>query len=214
MKRNLLPFFTGAFLALALSACSPVTLTSWIDPKLEPDFKVKTLVVWGMFDQMDIEKPFEEAVATYLQGKGIRVIPALKLLEPRKKYEYAELEEIFGKAGANSALIFVYEGTDKSENYVPGTTTVYPGFYHNYYNYYNHAWPRYWGGGAVVSTPGYWTTTTTIKLVANLYANTSDKLAYSAALEITDPQDIQSAGYDIAKKIYADWVRLQAVSKD
>ncbi len=212
-KRYILISVVTVITAFVFSACSPVTMTSWHNPKAATDFKVKAMVIWGMFDKMEYEKPFEEVVADYMSGKGIKVFPALSLLEPRKKYEYSELEEIFNKAGANCALIFTYEGKEKQETYVEGTTTVYPGYYYNYYSYYNYAYPGYWGGGAVVSTPGYTTTTTTLYLTANLYENSDDQLVYTANINVTDPNDVQSAAWEIAKQIYADWKRIKTASK-
>lgn len=205
--------FAIAFVALFLSACSPVTMTSWTSPKLDPAFKVKTMVVWAMFDKMEYEKPFEEAIAEYLNSKGIKTLPALQVLEPKKKYTYEELEEIFTKAGANAALIFTYQGKETTESYVPPSTTVYPGYYNNYYSYYNYGWGGYWGGSAVTTTPGYWTESTTVSVEAALYANSTDDLAYTASIQITDPDNIQSIAYDIAKKLYSDWVRIKTASK-
>lgn len=214
MKKNhFLPALAVILTAFVFSACSPVTMTSWHNPKAAADFKVQTMVIWAMFDKMAYERPFEETVAEYLNGKGLKVIPALNLLEPKKQYQDAELKEIFTKAGANCALIFSYEGTEKTETYVPGTTTVYPSYYYNYYNYYNHAYPGYWGSGTVVTTPGYTATTTTVYLVANLYASKDDGLVYTAAIEVTDPDNIQASAYEIAKQLYADWKRIKAASK-
>jgi hypothetical protein len=213
-KSSILSAFAVAFVALFLSACSPVTMTSWHNPKTAPDFKVKSMVVWAMFDKMEYEQPFETVVTDYLSGKGIKVMPALKLLEPQKKYTYEELEDIFNKAGANCALIFTYQGKQTTENYVPPSTTVYPSYYNNYYSYYNYAWGGYWGGAAVTTTPGYWTTSTTLNVQANLYTNATDDLVYNASIQITDPEDIQAIAYDIAKKIYADWVRIKTASKN
>jgi hypothetical protein len=188
-------------------------MTSWHNPKAAADFKVQTAVIWAMFDKMAYERPFEETVADYFNSKGIKVVPALNLLEPKRKYENEELKEIFTKAGANCALIFSYEGTEKTENYVPGSTTVYPSYYYNYYNYYNHAYPGYWGSGTVVTTPGYTTTTTTVYLVANLYANNDQGMVYTASIEVTDPDNIQASAFEIAKQLYADWKRIKATSK-
>jgi hypothetical protein len=199
-KRHILSVLAVAFIALFFSACSPVTMTSWTSPKLDPAFKVKTMVIWAMFDKLEYEKPFEEAISEYLTGKG--------------KYTYEEMEEIFNKAGANCALIFTYQGKQTTETYVPPSTTVYPGYYNNYYSYYNYSYGGYWGSAAVTTTPGYWSTSTTVSVQGNLYANSTDDLIYTASIEVTNPDDIQAIAYDIAKKIYADWVRIKTASKN
>jgi hypothetical protein len=213
-KKYILSVFAVAFSALFFSACSPITMTSWTSPKMDPSFKIKSMVIWAMFDKMEYEKPFELAVSDYLSGKGIKTMPALTILELKKKYTYDELEDIFNKVGANCALIFTYKGKQTTENYVPPTTNGYPNYYYNYYSYYNFAWGGYWGGAAVTSTPGYWTTSTTVNVEANLYTNATDDLVYTASIQYTDPSDIQNVGYDIAKKIYSDWVRIKTASKN
>lgn len=213
-KSHIFTVITVAVIAAFLTACSPITMTSWNNPKTAPEFKVKSMVIWAMFDKMEYEKPFEEAISEYLTGKGIKTMPALQLLEPQKKYTYEELEEIFNKAGANCALIFTYKGKETTENYVPPSTTVYSGYYNNYYSYYNYGYAGYWGGAAVTTTPGYWTTTTTLNVEGALYTNATDDLVYTASIQITDPDDIQGIAYGIAKKIYADWVRIKTASKN
>ena len=211
-------FFSGiafaTLLTLIFSACSPVTMTSWHDPKLDPAFKATAIVVWGMFDKMEYEKPFETTVCDYFKTKGIKAIPAMSVLDPKKKYDYQELEKIFGDAGANCALIFTSGGKETTETYVPGSTTVYGGYYGNYYSYYNYGWGGYWGGAMVTETPGYWSTSTTVYVEAALFANSNDNLIYRASFTITDPEDIQPIAYDMAKKLYADWVNIKAASKN
>ena len=214
MKKRFFPAaFAVALIALFFSACSPVTMTSWHDPKMDPAFKVKSIVVWAMFDRMEYEKPFENMVAEYINGKGVKAIPALQLLVPEKKYSYEELEKIFNDAGANAALIFTYTGKETTETYVPPSTTVAPAYYGSYYSYYNYGWGGYWGGAAVTTTPGYWATSTTLNVEASLFANSTDNMVYRASIQITDPSDIQSVAWDIAKKIYADLMNIKAASK-
>jgi hypothetical protein len=213
MKRLLYQYFpAGIVLILTLAACSPVTMSSWTSPKAG-EFKVKAVFVWAMFEKLENEKTFEDAMVDYLQTKGIKAIPALSVIQPSTKYQHDELVQIIKGAGANSALIFTYKGADKTETYEPPTTTVYPEVYFNYYNYYNYSYASYWGSGGAVTSPGYWTTSTTLHLVANLYASTDEGLIYTSAIQITDPTDVQSATYDIARALWSDWGKLRKASK-
>ena len=212
-KKYTVLLFWATFMTLVFTACSPVTMTSWTSPKLDPAFKVKTMVVWAMFDKLEYEKPFESVISDYLNSKGVKALPALNTIEPKKKYSYDELETIFNDAGANCALIFTYAGKKTTDTYVPPSTTVYPNYYYNYYNYYSYAYGGYWGGAVATTTPGYWASSTTVTVDANLYTNSTDDLIYTATFQITDPEDIQAIAFDIAKKIYADWVRIKAASK-
>jgi hypothetical protein len=202
----------GIALILALGSCSPVTMSSWTSPKAG-EFRVTTVFVWAMFDKLENEKTFEDAMVDYLQSKGIKAIPALSVIQPSTKYQHDELARIIKGAGANSALIFTYKGADKTETYEPPTTTVYPEIYYNYYNYYNYSYASYWGSGGAVTSPGYWTTSMTLHLTANLYASTDEGLIYTSAIQITDPTDVQSATYDIARALWSDWGKLRAASK-
>jgi len=191
--------------AFLLTGCSPVTLTSWKNPKLND--QISNVVVWGMFNKLEYEKPFEDAMVAYFNAKGLKAMAALDFLNPNVKYEYKDLERMIDSVGADGILIFAYKGTDKEKNYVPPSTTIYPDYYWNYYGYYNWYYPYYGPGYNVVTTGGYWTTTTIVNLNANLYGNVKDELLWTAQVSVTDPDYIDSASQEIAKSVYKDWVK-------
>ncbi|MFH1297133.1 MAG: hypothetical protein ABIJ04_07680 [Bacteroidota bacterium] len=195
----------GVIAAFLITACSPVTLTSWKNPKVNE--QISKVIVWGMFDKLEYEKPFEDAMVSYFNTKGIKAISALDFLNPNVKYEYADLERLIDSVGADGILIFAYKGTDKEKNYVPPSTTIYPDYYWNYYGYYNWYYPYFGPGYNVVTTGGYWTTTTVVNLNANLYGNKKDELLWTAQVSITDPDYIDAASTDIAKSVYQDWTK-------
>lgn len=194
-----------AGLAFVMTACSPVTLTSWKNPKVNE--QIGNVVVWGMFNKLEYEKPFEDAMVAYFKSKGLKAIPALSFLDPTVKYEYPELERLIDSVGADGVLIFAYKGTDKEKDYVPPSTSIYPDYYYNYYGYYNYYYPFYSPGYNVVTTGGYWTTTTIVNLNANLYGNSKDELIWTAEVSITDPEYIDSSSEAIAKSVYQDWAK-------
>jgi len=206
MKKQTI-FMTGfGILALFLiTACSPVTVTSWKNPKITD--QISKVVVWGMFNKLEYEKPFEDGMTQYFNEKGLKAIAALDFINPNVKYDYSRMETLVDSLGADAIVIFVYKGTDKSQDYVPPTTTVFPDYYYNYYGFYNWYYPYYAPGYNVVTTGGYWVTTTTVNLSANLYENKTDALIWSASVTITDPQYVDQAGIDIARSIYQDWVK-------
>ena len=57
----------------------------------------------------------------------------------------------------------------------------------------------------MVTSGGYWTTTTIVNLTANLYGNSKDELIWTAQVSITDPDYIDTASTEIAKDVYQDW---------
>ena len=207
MKRKLLCHAALGFaLLLIVGGCSsPVSLTSWVNPKEHQ--QVSKIAVWGMFDKLEYQKPFEQTIANYLNNRGIKAIEALSIIPPGSKHQLSELEAKFDSAGADGILIVTYKGTDKQQDYVPPSTTVYPDFYYNYYNYYSWGYPYYAPGASVITTGGYWVTTSTVNLTANLYANSDNALLWTADISVDDPSYIDQATYEIIGTMYADWVK-------
>jgi len=196
----------GFVLVLILAACaSPINLTSWVNPKEHE--QVSKIAVWGMFDKLEYQKPFEQTVTKYLNDKGLKSVEALSFIIPGTKHDFKELESKFDSAGADGILIVTYKGTDKQDSYVPPTTTVYPDYYYNYYGYYSWGYPMYAPGANVITTGGYWVTTSVVNIRANLYANSDNTLLWTADISITDPSYIDEASYQVAGSMYADWVK-------
>ena len=214
MKKNF-TWISGSFMILIASlitSCSPVTLTSYVNPK-GAEKNVSHLLVWGMFDKLEYRQPFEQYFTQYFSQKGIKCIGSLSVLRPDKKYEYKDLEKKFDSLGVDGILIFNYKNTDKDKAYIPETSTMYPDYYYNYYSYYSWGYPIYSPGYSVVTTGGYWTTTTVVNLTANLYGNSKDDLLWSAEIAITDPSFLDQAAIQIAKSVYSDFVSKQLVKK-
>jgi hypothetical protein len=189
--------------AFLFTSCNNVTLTSWTNPK-DPQ-KISKVVVWGMFEKLEYQKPFEQYAVSFFNSKGLKAIESLSFLRPDRKYELADLEKKFDSLGVDALVLVTYKSTDKTETYVPQTTTVYPDYYYNYYNYYNWGYPMYGMGASVVTTGGYWATTTVINLRANLYGNDKNDLLWTADISVDDPEYIDQVSYSIASSIYADW---------
>jgi hypothetical protein len=211
----LLPGALLILVAFLFTSCgSSVNLTSWTNPK--ENSKIGNVVVWGMFDKLEYQKPFEQYAVNYFNSKGFKAMESLKFLSPGTKYELTALEKKFDSLGVDGILVVTYKGTDKSETYVPQTTSVYPDYYYNYYNYYNWGYPMYGYGANVVTTGGYWATTSTVNLHANLYANSNNALIWTAEISITDPEYIDEVTARVASQIYDDWQKnglLKVVAK-
>jgi len=206
MKKSLLSISALFALILILAGCtSPITLTSWVNPKEHQ--QVSKIAVWGMFDKLEYQKPFEQAVAGYINSKGLKAMEALSVIAPGTKYELKTLESKFDSIGADAILIVTYKGTDKSDTYIPATTTVYPDYYYNYYGYYSWGYPYYAPGANVVTTGGYWVTSSVVNIRANLYANSDNALLWTADIAIDDLTYVDQASYQVAVSMYADWVK-------
>jgi hypothetical protein len=196
--------------ALLLPSCTPITMTSWVNPKESQ--QVSNIVVWAMFERMEYAQPFEQVATDFLIKKGLKATQSMKILDFHKKYEKPELEKILKDAGADALLLVSYEGTEKTENYVPPTTTYYPDYYYSYYGYYSWGYPTYYGGGNVATTGGYWVTTKTVKLRANLYSVANAGLLWSADIAVEDPKYVDEATHLLMLQMYPDWQKHKLIA--
>jgi len=203
---SVLAMFATIFFA---SCGSPVTLTSWKNPA--DNAQVSKIVVMPLFDKLEYIKPFEQAMDVYFNNQGLKAIGSLDFLNPNDKYAIADIKKKCDSLGADGILVFNYIGTDKSENYVPPTTYVTGGF-GGYWG------GGYWGGGfygggyygggyggTVMSTGGYWTTTSVVNLKASLYTHASKDALWTGSITVTDPNYVDQAAASIAQNIFADW---------
>ena len=202
--------FLAVISAFVLTSCaSSVTMTSWKNPANST--QISKVVVMPMFEKLEYMKPFEQSMCAYFQTKGLKSLGSLEFLNPNIKYQIADIKKKCDSLGADAILVFIYEGTDKTENYVP-ETTYYTGGYGGYWG------GGYWGGGyyggyyggglyggGAVSTGGYWATTSVVNLKANLYVKGSKDPLWTSDISVTDPNYVDQAATTIAGYIYGDW---------
>ena len=194
---TLLAFVT----ALIITSCSsPITMTSWKNPASTT--QISKVVVMPLFEKLEYLKPFEQSMSTYFNSKGLKSMGSLEIFNPSIKYPIDDIKRKCDSLGVDGILVFIYQGADKTESYVP-QTTYYTGGYGGYWG------GGYWGGGyyggGVTTTGGYWTSTTTINLTANLYVKGSKEPLYTSEIQVTDPQYIDQVAATIAGYIYGDW---------
>lgn len=195
--------------AFMLTSCgSPVTLTSWKNPEFKS--QISNVAIMPMFEKLEYMKPFEQSMDMFFEKKGLKAIGSLDFLNPNIKYSIDEIKKKCDSLGVDAILVFIYEGTDKTESYVPQTTYV-TGGYGGYWG------GGYWGGGyyggyygspyygTAVSTGGYWTTTSVINLKASLYTRGYPDGVWTGNITVTDPDYIDQASANIASYIYSDW---------
>ncbi|MCK9219251.1 MAG: hypothetical protein PHF97_03855 [Bacteroidales bacterium] len=213
-KITLLPVLLLILVTFFFTSCNPVSMTTWTNPKETQ--KIGNVVVWAMFDKLEFQKPFEQYAVNYFSSKGFKSMESLSFIAPGTKYQLKDLEKKFDSLGIDGILVVTYKGTNNSQSYVPPTTSIYPDYYYNYYNYYNWGYPMYGMGANVVTTGGYWVTSSTVNLRANLYDNADNSLIWTAEIAIDDPQYIDQISYQVAAQMYADWQKnglLKGVTK-
>jgi hypothetical protein len=201
-----LTFIALVSLFLVTSCETPVVLTSWKNPATTN--QVSKVVVMPLFEKLEYMKPFEQAMVNYFTSRGLKSIGSLDFLNPTIQYPINDIKKKCDSLGADAILLFVYQGTDKSESYVP-PTTYYTGYYGGYGGYWGGG---YWGGyGAVYTDGGYWTSTSVVHLTAKLYMKGSQEPVWTGELSITDPTYIDKTAYHIGQYIYSDWVTQKLI---
>jgi hypothetical protein len=204
-KQFYFTFLTVITVLIIASCASPISMTTWKNPA--DATKLKKVVVMPLFEKLENIKPFEQSMCSYFNSKGLKSIGSLEFLNPTVKYTIADIKKKCDSLGADAILVFFYQGTDKTESYVPETTYV-TGGYGGYWG------GGYWGGGyygmpyygSTVSTGGYWTTTAVVNVTASLYTHVSKKDgAWTAEIKVTDPQYIDQVADNLARNIYTDW---------
>jgi hypothetical protein len=202
MKSNLYNGLAVVIIAVVFTSCGvTTTLESWKSPEFKTG--ISKVVVMPLFERVEYSRPFEQAMCSYFNSRGLKSIGSLEFLNPGVKYPISEIKQKCDSLGADAILVFDYQGVDKEEQYVPETTTITTGF--------GGYWGRgYYGGysvyhGAVVTSGGYWTSTSIVKLKASLYTHGSKKAIWTGDITVTDPKYVDQASDAIAHRIYSDW---------
>lgn len=201
--------------AFVIASCaSPVSMTSWKNPNVNTT--ISNVAVFPLFDKLEYIKPFEQSMCAFFTSQGLKNIGSLDFLNPNVKYTIDEIKTKCDSVGADAILVITYQGTDKSQNYIPATTYVSGGFggywgggywgpgYWGGGPYYGYGGPGYYGAG-VVTTGGYWNTTSVVNLKASLYTKDSKDAVWTAEISITEPDYVDEAATTIAQDIYTNW---------
>jgi hypothetical protein len=201
MNRLLLAIaiMAGAFLLQSCEATS--TLTSWKNP--DNKAQVSKVVVMPLFEKLEYLKPFEQSIVATFISKGLKSSGSLEFLNPTVQYPIDVIKHRCDSLGADAILIFIYQGADKTESYIP-PTTYYAGGYGGYGGYWGGG---YWGGygGTVATTGGYWTTDVVLNLTAKLYVKGSKDPVWTGEIKIPNPEYIDQVANSVAQNIYSDW---------
>jgi hypothetical protein len=204
--KNLYNGLSVVIIAIVITSCGvTTTLESWKAPEFKTG--VSKIVVMTMFKKIEYSKPFEQAMCSYFSGKGLKSIGSLEFLNPAIKYPISDIKRKCDSLGVDAILVFDYQSIDKTEQYVPETTTTNT----------TTAFGGYWGGGyyggytdpsyesTSVTSGGYWTTSAVLKLKADLYAHGSKTAIWTGEISVTDPKYVDLSSTAIARRIFSDW---------
>ena len=189
--------FTVALCLLA--ACTKATTTSISQSYRNPGYEqtvFKRLFVIGVAQNQDSRKAFEDAFANAINGQGGSAEASWSHLPKSEQLTEDEIRDAVEAGGFDGVLITRLLAVDKEQEYTPAST-------------YNNPRTRYYAGGgglygygfygfygttyAKVHEPGYFETSTTIRVETNLYSLATDALVWTGQSATVDPTSIADA---------------------
>jgi len=188
---------------LFLTACGPtVRVTgSWMNEPALRGKSYQTIFLALLSPRVESRAVVEQDLQNAFGEKGIQVIKSSDIFPPNYKPETeAEKNEALERIrseGAQAIMTVALKDTKSETYYVPGTTsyipTAYP-FYGSYWGYYGNTYQR-------VYEPGYYGTSQTYFLEANLFDINSLELLWSAQSEAYDPGSLKRFSREYTKTL-------------
>lgn len=200
--KKLMTFLVLITLAAFLHSCGSSTdiTGSWKNPKIS-DVKYDNILVASMTNNIRAKSSIESKLAEELRDEGVTVSLSSEVFPPNFTESNNDRQAMLDKIrdnGADAILTITLIDTETETRYVPGTYGYEPmsrfGYYGRFWGYYSHWYP-------IVYSPGYYTTTKTYFMEANLYDVNTEELLWSAQSETYDPANLESFAEGFAEKI-------------
>jgi hypothetical protein len=199
------------FLLTGLAGCSP-SLVSWTNPAYEPH-PFKKVVVFGMFQRLDIRLAFEEALVDALADLGYPAGHGMTLIPP--SYEISSEEDmmrIIKKEDFDLVIMTSKVDEKKEMQYHAGASYNYGPYGYDMYNYYNYRYGYnvYYGGyGYGWQDPGYYTEETEYIIECQIFDLTAEakpdtKVIYTGQSQVLESSNMRTLAARYAKILLRD----------
>ena len=182
----------------ALTACNK-TQTNISQSYRNPGFEqtvFKKLLVIGVAENQESRQAFEDAFAKAIADEGGGAQASWGLLPQSTQLEEEQIRAALEGGNFDGVLITRLLSVDKDQEYVEPKaynnprTTYYAGggglYGYGYYGFYGTTYAK-------VHEPGYFETSTTIRLETNLYSVATNGLVWTGQSETIDPESIPDA---------------------
>ena len=184
--------------AAVLAACSKTNTSipqSYRNPGYEQTVFKKLLVI-GVAENEESRKAFEDAFAKAIADEGGTAQGSWSLLPKSEQLTEEEIRTAIEAGNFDGVLITRLLSVDKEQEYTPASTynnpqtRYYPGgggmYGYGFYGFYGTTYAK-------VHEPGYFETSTTIRLETNLYSAANDGLVWTGQSDTVDPESIPDA---------------------
>ena len=185
----------GMVVSLALAGCGATTrfVNTWKAPDAPPlTLRPGDTVVAMVINRNEVDRRNgEDALATELARRGLKVIPAYTVLSVEQAMLKESALETLRRTGAVAAFVARPLRRSREVTFVPTSTwAVEP--YHRWGRYYGYGWGSAWG-------PGYAVTDTVVRLEVLAYDLRDEKLLWAGESETTNPDSLDAYVREVVK---------------
>jgi hypothetical protein len=183
---------------VTLTACSE-TKTSIPQSYRNPGYEqtvFKKLFVIGVAENQESRQAFEDAFVKAITAQGGSAHASWGVLPKSDQLTEEEIRSAIEGGNFDGVLITRLLSVDKEQEYTPGSTYLNPktnyyagGYGYGYGGYYGFYGTTY----AKVHEPGYFETSTTIRLETNLFSVANAGLVWTGQSDTIDPKSIADA---------------------
>ena len=195
--------------ALSAAGACKTTATNFSQSYRNPGYEetvFKKMLVIGVSQDQDSRQAFEDALASAITKEGGTAQASIEVLPHDEQLTEDQLHAAIDAGGFDAVVLTRLLSVDKSQEYTP------PKKYNNPRTRYYAASPG-WGYGyggfygfygttfAEVHEPGYFETSTTLKLETNLYSVATNELVWTGQSETIDPESIDDARSSVTSAV-------------
>jgi hypothetical protein len=197
-KTLLSKLFACTIAISALASCSKTTTNisqSYRNPGYE-ETVFKELFIIGVAENPESRQAFEDAFVKAIADEGGAAQSSGSLLPQSEQLTEEEIRAAIAAGNFDGVLITRLLSVDKEQEYTPASTYNNPRtrYYSGGGGMYGHGFYGFYGTTyATVHEPGYFETSTTIRLETNLYSAANDGLVWTGQSDTVDPESIPDA---------------------
>jgi len=198
---KLLVFLVALSAATACSKTKTSISQSYRNPGYEQTV-FKKLFVIGVAENQESRQAFEDAFVKAIAGQGGGAKASWGVLPQSEQLTEEEIRGAIEAGNFDGVLITRLLSVDKDQEYTPASTYNKPrtryytggGYGYGYYGFYGTTYAK-------VHEPGYFDTSTTLRLETNLYSLANDGLVWTGQSETVDPESIPDARESITSAV-------------
>ena len=194
---------------VGLCACKTTTATNFSQSYRNPGFEdtvFRRVLVIGVTGDEESRQAFENALASAIAREGGTAAPSYTVLPASEQISEDQLHAVLEREGIDGVVLTRLLSVDKDRQYTPPKkynkprTRYYPagwgyGFgYGGFYGFYGTTF-------AAVHEPGYFDTSTTLRVETSLYSVATNDLVWTGQSETIDPDSLDEARTSITKAV-------------